>query len=709
MRGRLGILIVTTAALAALGCESSTVYDDDLCAEVDCSGHGTCAVAGGDTAVCLCDAGYHAEGTTCVANVVGDECRGVDCNTGGVCAVSGGAPICVCGPGFHALGPTTCMPDDTPDDPCDGVTCSGHGTCAVVGGDTAICACEAGYQPHGSLECSAVGDPCATVDCLEHGTCAVVDGRPACTCEAGYHLWPGRATRCVPDAKTVSFVAPSREVLEDADVVVLPIRLSEPLPPDADLDVGITVSGTATSGTDYTALPASIRVSRYLHTGEIRVTVTDDTATEAAETVVVTLTAPSGWALGPHPTFTLTILDDESADYGPDLCVQWGVDGDDSAGALVVDSRDRVFVGGKTDGDLYGPQQYEPPGGLGDVVLASYDTAGAFQWGLQYGSIERDGIRLLATDATEEHLYTLAVFDGGNELRKLRVSDQSEVWRNTWQASYSPILSNVAQRMLVAPSGNVVLAGGTNRGFDGQVHAGGLDGYVTSWAPGGDAHWTRFFGGFATESVGGLALDAAGNIYACGSVVGSLDGQPYGAGICNEFSRTGFGPVGPNPDASPCRDAFLVKYSPTGTKLWTRQWGHDDDDGCTGLAVSSAGVVLAFGFADGADSPALTRFDAAGNLLSLRKDWMYGTQHFFLDDDDNTLFGSPSELVTFDPAGETLVSIRHFLTPGRYLGVGTFVLESDGRLFVAGAADNYCEAPAPPGTGNNAFWARFDP
>ncbi|MBN1771347.1 MAG: hypothetical protein JXB32_08810, partial [Deltaproteobacteria bacterium] len=41
----------------------------DPCEGIDCSGHGTCAVTGGDTAVCLCDAGYHAEGTTCVANV----------------------------------------------------------------------------------------------------------------------------------------------------------------------------------------------------------------------------------------------------------------------------------------------------------------------------------------------------------------------------------------------------------------------------------------------------------------------------------------------------------------------------------------------------------------------------------------------------------------------------------------------------------------
>jgi hypothetical protein len=164
------------------------VYDDDLCADVDCSGHGTCAVAGGDTAVCLCDAGYHAEGTTCVENVVGDECRGVDCNTGGVCAVSGGAPICVCGPGFQALGPTTCVPDEPPPDPCDGVDCSGHGTCAVAGGDTAVCLCDAGYRAEG-LTCveSATGD-CTGVTCSGHGRCVVGSAGAECLCDemSGY-------------------------------------------------------------------------------------------------------------------------------------------------------------------------------------------------------------------------------------------------------------------------------------------------------------------------------------------------------------------------------------------------------------------------------------------------------------------------------------------------------------------------------------------
>jgi MYXO-CTERM domain-containing protein len=119
-------------------------------------------VVNGDTAICVCDTGYHSTngGLACEPNVAGDECQGVDCNTGGVCAVSGGAPVCVCGPGFHSVGATTCVADES-SDPCQGQTCSDHGQCAVVSGNTAICVCDTGYHStNGGLACepNVVGD-----------------------------------------------------------------------------------------------------------------------------------------------------------------------------------------------------------------------------------------------------------------------------------------------------------------------------------------------------------------------------------------------------------------------------------------------------------------------------------------------------------------------------------------------------------------------
>ena len=68
--------------------------------------------------------------------------------------------------------------------PCDGVTCSEHGTCDDSSG-RAVCNCDDGYVPSGTLECfqpDHADDSCADVECDEweycaNGSCHVKTGR----------------------------------------------------------------------------------------------------------------------------------------------------------------------------------------------------------------------------------------------------------------------------------------------------------------------------------------------------------------------------------------------------------------------------------------------------------------------------------------------------------------------------------------------------
>ena len=67
--------------------------------------------------------------------------------------------------------------------PCDGVTCSEHGICDASSG-RAVCNCDDGYVPSGTLECVFGGegtDPCENVECKEwqhctNGSCFANDG-----------------------------------------------------------------------------------------------------------------------------------------------------------------------------------------------------------------------------------------------------------------------------------------------------------------------------------------------------------------------------------------------------------------------------------------------------------------------------------------------------------------------------------------------------
>ncbi len=79
-----------------------------------------------------------------------------------------------------------------------------------------------------------------------------------------------------------------------------------------------TSNGTATAGLDYTAVPpvpvppATITFNAGVMSRTVTVPITNDTLDEANETVVLTLTNPSGGAtLGPRDTATLTILDND--------------------------------------------------------------------------------------------------------------------------------------------------------------------------------------------------------------------------------------------------------------------------------------------------------------------------------------------------------------------------------------------------------------
>ncbi len=157
-----------------LVCNADLICDrkpeEDPCEEVSCGEHGSCAVSDG-AAICICEAGYHAQDLACVADH--DPCAEVSCSGHGICAILDGSAVCICDKGYHA-DDLTCIEDA---DPCDGVSCSDHGSCSVID-DMPVCICDAGYDGD---NCETDIDDCATATCLNGASC--VDGVNSYTCE----------------------------------------------------------------------------------------------------------------------------------------------------------------------------------------------------------------------------------------------------------------------------------------------------------------------------------------------------------------------------------------------------------------------------------------------------------------------------------------------------------------------------------------------
>ena len=104
---------------------------------------------------------------------------------------------------------------------------------------------------------------------------------------------------------TVSFASASQSVDEGSGTHDVEVRMSQA--PPTNITFAYTVGGTATPGSDYTALYGTVTVPGGATTATVPVTVIDDSALESSETVVLTLVGSSGYRVGSPGTHTLTI------------------------------------------------------------------------------------------------------------------------------------------------------------------------------------------------------------------------------------------------------------------------------------------------------------------------------------------------------------------------------------------------------------------
>ena len=109
----------------------------------------------------------------------------------------------------------------------------------------------------------------------------------------------------------VSFASSSSSASEAAGTRNVTVNLS-PAPTAATTSLSYTVGGTATAGSDFSiAGSGRLSVSSGAATASIPVAITDDTADESNETVLLTLTPGSGYTVGSANRHTLTITDND--------------------------------------------------------------------------------------------------------------------------------------------------------------------------------------------------------------------------------------------------------------------------------------------------------------------------------------------------------------------------------------------------------------
>ncbi len=113
-------------------------------------------------------------------------------------------------------------------------------------------------------------------------------------------------------AGTIQFAAAAATATENSGSIVLTLTRTGGTTGAVTVMVEAT-GGTATSGSDFTGVPATVTFADGQTTATLTLPILDDTAVEGDETAILTLSAPTGGAvLGTQTTTTLTITDNDT-------------------------------------------------------------------------------------------------------------------------------------------------------------------------------------------------------------------------------------------------------------------------------------------------------------------------------------------------------------------------------------------------------------
>jgi Secretion system C-terminal sorting domain/PKD-like domain/Beta-propeller repeat len=291
----------------------------------------------------------------------------------------------------------------------------------------------------------------------------------------------------------------------------------------------------------------------------------------------------------------------------------YGGSGDDSGksyyspapgNALATDATGNVYLGGNTKSisDIASTGAYDVTiGGSRDAFLIKLSSSGSRIWGTYYGGEGEDECNSLALDASGDlYLYgttwstsgigTTGAWDVTFNNQQSQLSDAflvkfSSIGSRIWGTYYGGSDYDYGYALTTDASGNVYLTGRTfstteiastgaynptkNSSFN-------FDSFLVKFSSGGSRIWGTYYGGEGDDIGNAVATDNSGNVYLCGST-----SSIYGIALGGEYDFY-YGGV---------YDAFLVKFSSSGSRIWGTYYGGESEDYGNAVAIDSSGNV----------------------------------------------------------------------------------------------------------------------
>ena len=223
----------------------------------------------------------------------------------------------------------------------------------------------------------------------------------------------------------------------------------------------------------------------------------------------------------------------------------YGGSGDDEGWGITVDNLNNVIIAGNTESanniSSLGAHQTLYGGGSDDAFVAKFDANGNRLWGTYYGG-----------SGTETDWYKSGIV----------TDNANNVILATWSDS---------------PNGTNIIA---SPGAYQTTLSGGIDAILVKFNAAGVRQWGTYYGGASTDVAYGVACDPFNNI----TFVGLTS------------SLSNIATAGSHQTAlSGGQDAFVVKFSPVGTRIWGTYFGGPGNEEAYNIDnICSQFVVLGF-------------------------------------------------------------------------------------------------------------------
>jgi VCBS repeat-containing protein len=277
--------------------------------------------------------------------------------------------------------------------------------------------------------------------------------------------------------------------------------------------------------------------------------------------------------------------------------INYTIDGSISSTRLVADEVNDIACG--LDGSIYAVGVKTK-----DVFITKYEADGSEAWTRVLGNPGTDYAKGVAT-ATDGSIYVAGFLgpeptgftDSNGPFIAKYYSDGTVDWTKFLDSNCH--INAVA----IGLDGSIYLTGGVLGDLDNRANPGGRSAFVSKFDSYGSKVWTRLLGSSSEDEATALTIGKDGSIYVSGYTGGDFDGQVrVNQGV----------------------DAFLTKFNPDGSKLWTRLLGVNYFTGwgranalTTGLDgsiyVSGENSILDGVTIDGGGDPFLTKYTIDGN------------------------------------------------------------------------------------------------